>query len=255
MALEAAFLDSHVMHMRHAPKVHKLNYRVWYLCVKMSELPSLWALRWLSHNRPNLYSMYDGDYGETPQQKIVDWPTKIKSEFGLVEADGDITFITMPRLLQYGFNPVSFWFYHDAAGDVRAVLAEVHNTFGERHCYLCRHADGRVITESDWLHADKVFHVSPFMNVSGSYDFRFKLTAHEVGVWINHNVNGQRMLTTSLIGRRLPLTNRKLLTAFFRYPLVTVKVIAMIHWHAIRLVLKGIKYNVKPQPPAKMISQ
>lgn len=243
------------MHARHSPKQHALSYGVWYLCAKMSELPALWALRWLSQNKFNLYGLRDGDYGTAPRQSIASWPAAVKAEYALTEADGDVTFITMPRLLGYGFNPVSFWFYHDKAGTIRAVLAEVHNTFGERHCYLCRHGDNRPIVETDWLHADKVFHVSPFMNVSGTYDFRFKLSDTEVGVWINYNDNGQRMLSTSLTGHRRPLTNSRLFLAFFQYPFVTIKVIAMIHWHAIRLILKGIRYNTKPQPPATMISQ
>lgn len=255
MALIGAFLDAQVVHARHMPKKHTLNYRVWYLCAQVSELQALWALRWLSYNRPNFYTMRDGDYGIHPKQKIADWPATIKADYGLTAADGEVTFITMPRLLGYGFNPVSFWFYHDKNDAVRAVLAEVHNTFGERHCYLCRHADNRPITEHDWLHADKVFHVSPFMKVSGSYDFRFKLTAAEVAIRINYNDNGQKMLSTSLIGQRQPLTNRRLFLAFFQYPLVTLKVILMIHWHAIRLMLKGIGYNNKPQPPTATVTE
>lgn len=239
------------MHARHAPKRHVLNYGVWYLCLKLSELSDAFALPWLSRNRFNLFSLRDADYG-LPGHTMESWVEHLRREHNLPQ--GEVVLITMPRVLGYGFNPVSFWFFQDADGATRAVMAEVNNTFGERHCYLCRHPDGRVIDGNDWLHADKVFHVSPFLNVSGTYDFRFRLTDDAVDIWINHNDNDTRMLTTSLTGRRGLLGAQNLLSAFFRYPLVTLKVIAMIHWHAIRLLIKGIRYNVKPQPPKHMVS-
>lgn len=241
------------MHARHAPKRHALNYSVWYLCLGLHELPALKALRMLSRNRRGFYSLYDSDYG-TGNSSMQDWVDGIKKDYG-ISADGPVYLVTMPRVALYGFNPVSFWFMTDKDGTLRAVMAEVNNTFGERHCYICRHADGRAIAETDWLHAEKVFHVSPFMKVSGTYDFRFRFNDDQVGAWINYSDDGQQMLATSLIGRRKPLTNAALIGAFFTHPLLTLKVIGLIHWHALRLVLKGIRYNRKPQPPATMVSQ
>lgn len=253
MALSRAFLEANVMHARTAPKRHVLNYAVWYLCVGLHELPALKGLRMLRCNSHGFYSLYDKDYG-TGDTSIETWINTIKADYSIA-ADGPTYLVTMPRTAMYGFNPVSFWFMTDQTGALRAVLAEVNNTFGERHCYLCRHADGRAIAETDWLHAEKVFHVSPFMKVSGTYDFRFRFNDEQVGVWINYNDEGRQMLVTSLIGRREPLTNRRLVSAFFTHPLLTLKVIGLIHWHALRLVLKGIRYNRKPQPPATMVSQ
>ncbi len=259
MAITGGFLNAQVGHTRHWPKAHALHYRVWYLCIKLSQLPTLGKLKWLSRNRFNLFGLYDADYGIDRSQTLDQWIGSIKRDYGLNECDGEVTLVTMPRMLGHGFNPVSFWFMADKAGALRAVLAEVNNTFGERHCYLCRHEDGRTILPTDWLSRDKVFHVSPFMQVAGSYDFRFKFTDTEVGVWINYNteLNGglQRMLSTYVSGSREALNARKLVIAFLRYPMLTLKVVGMIHWHAIRLLLKGIHYNVKPQPPKRMVSK
>jgi DUF1365 family protein len=254
VALERAFLNAHIMHARHAPKKHVLNYKVWYLCVDVSAMKLLNAFKLFSRNKRNIYSLYDADYG-MGNSSCEAWIETIKHDYNVAYADGETTLITMPRMMLYGFNPVSFWFMKDTTGCTRAVLAEVNNTFGERHCYLCRHDDGRVIEPDDWLHADKVFHVSPFMKVSGTYDFKFSMTESDVAIWINHNDNGQRMLTTSLIGARAALTNGRLFSAFWQYPLLTLKVIALIHWHAIRLLIKGIRYNNKPQPPTYMVSK
>lgn len=255
MALTHAFLDAHVMHARHAPKKHVLNYDVWYLCADLKALAELSALKFFSRNRHNVYSLFDRDYGLEPGKNLEDYIATLKRDYGITAVDGETTLVTMPRILLYGFNPVSFWFMKDKAGGLRAVLAEVNNTFGERHCYLCRHADGRAIVDTEWLHADKVFHVSPFLNVSGTYDFRFRMTEGEVAVWINHNDNGQRLLTTSVIGTRLALSDKRLVSAMWRYPLLTLKVIGLIHWHAIRLALKGIRYNRKPNPPTNLVSE
>lgn len=252
MALAQAFLAAEVMHARHAPKKHLLNYKVWYLCMPLSALSALDGLRWLSRRGFNVLQLRDQDYG-TGKQTLSAWIDDIKAKHQVV-AGGETLLITMPRMLGYGFNPVSFWLMQDSDKKLRAVLAEVNNTFGERHCYLCRHPDGREILPTDWLQAEKVFHVSPFMKVSGTYDFAFAITDEQVDIRINHSDGGQRLLTTGLKGQRRPLNDRVLLGAFFRYPLLTFKVIALIHWHALRLVLKGIRYNVKPKPPSHMVS-
>ena len=158
-------------------------------------------------------------------------------------------------MLGYVFNPVSFWFCLDMQGSLRAVLSEVCNTFGERHCYLSFHDDRRPIGNDDWLRAEKVFHVSPFMDVVGHYMFRFVYREDKIGAWIDYYDAEGLMLNTSVVGKRRPLTAHNLLTCFFRYPLVTLKVIGLIHYEAVRLCLKGIRHRTKPLPSVTEISQ
>lgn len=252
MALSNGLLVADVAHARLAPKKHSLKYKVYYLCFALSAMESLQG-RFLSLRRWNLFGYFERDHGFGGQPNR-QWIKQLLSDWKVPQADGEVVLLTMPRVLGYGFNPVSFWFCLDTSGQPRAVVAEVNNTFGERHCYLCVHPGRRPITKDDWLRTDKVFHVSPFLNVRGEYHFRFSYAEEKVGVWIDYYDGGEKVLVTSLVGKRQELSDASLLTAFFRYPLVTFKVIALIHYHALRLVMKGIQYNRKPTPPEKEIT-
>lgn len=252
MALNNALLVADVAHARLAPKKHSLKYKVYYLCFPVSRVQEL-AGRFLSLKGWNLFGFYQRDHA-CKDEPLEPWIKRLLAEWNIPQADGEVVLLTMPRVLGYGFNPVSFWFCLDKAGTLRVVLAEVNNTFGERHCYVCAHEDRRPITAQDWLSSEKVFHVSPFFNVRGQYQFRFAYSEEKVGVWIDYYDNGEKMLVTSLVGKRSTLNDATLLACFFRYPLLTLKVIVLIHYHALRLVLKGIKYNNKPVPPTKDIT-
>ncbi len=249
-----SLLTAKVMHKRLQPRTHSFTYNIYYLCFPIAMIQQL-KRRILSIGRFNLFSYYEHDHGK-PEQQNEDWIRGILQEWKLDDViDGNIMLITMPRILGYAFNPVSFWFCLDKKGDIRAVLSEVNNTFGEKHCYLSFHDDKRPIAKDDWMHSQKVFHVSPFMTVEGSYHYRFILNAEKVAVWINHETDAGMMLHTSLIGSRIPLTSKNLLVCFFRFPLVTCKVIALIHWHAFRLFIKKIRYHTKPTPPLEDITR
>jgi uncharacterized protein len=242
-----------VMHARFVPKKHSLKYKVFYLCFPLREMQAL-AGRFLSLKHWNLFSYLQKDHGFGDASNEA-WIRQVLADWKVTTADGDVVLVTMPRVFGYGFNPVSFWFCLDKAGNVRAALSEVNNTFGERHCYLCFHEDQRPITKDDWLASEKVFHVSPFLPVRGQYHFRFAYGEERLGVWIDYYDNNEKVLTTSLVGKRKDLTNSSLIRCFFSCPLVTFKVIGLIHYHAIRLVMKGIKYNNKPTPPFKEITR
>jgi len=138
---------------------------------------------------------------------------------------------------------------------LRAVLSEVTNTFGERHCYFCFHDDRRPIAKKDNLEARKIFHVSPFLPIAGTYQFRFDLTSDRVAVTINLCDQGQTCLTTSLTGAIMPLSSWRLLMALGANPLLPFKVIALIHFQAIRLYFKRIRHFNKPAPPDALISR
>ena len=143
----------------------------------------------------------------------------------------------------------------DEDQNIRAVLSEVHNTFGEHHSYLCKKEDLSPIESNDWLHAEKLFHVSPFLEREGSYAFRFSYKDDKLGVWIDYfDSKGNLQLMTSLVGKLHPLTNRTIRKVFWSHPLVTLKTILLIHWQAAKLVFKRIKYISKPQQKEEKLS-
>jgi hypothetical protein len=153
----------------------------------------------------------------------------------------------MPRILGYIFNPVSFWFCSDNKDKIRAVLCEVNNTFGERHFYFCSHKNNEIIKPKDLIYADKIFHVSPFLEREGKYCFRFSFQHNSCGAWIDYfDKNGNKKLVTSIFGKFHKLSKKSINYFFWKYPLITIKTILLIHWQALRLKLKGIRYISKP---------
>jgi DUF1365 family protein len=254
MAISNGLLVAKVAHARTRPVRNQFTYSVYYICVALRDLTLLNRLWLFSLNRWNLLSLLEKNYGIgelLPQP----WIRSVLEQYHITQANGEVVLLTMPRIMGYAFNPVSFWFCLDASGQLRAVLAEVSNTFGEKHCYLLFHDDQRPITPDDWLRADKVFHVSPFLAVNGHYEFRFSYSETAIGVWINHHDATGELLTTSLAGKRSAISWHRLLWCFFRYPFVTIKVIALIHYQAIKLLRMGIRYLRKPLPPASEISR
>lgn len=253
MALENGLLIANVMHQRLLPKRHRLQYTVYYLAFPIHRVKDL-ACHLLSLGRFNLFGYRERDHGFGNLHNET-WIRSLLVEWKISEADGEVVLVTLPRVLGYAFNPVSFWFCFDKEKHLRAVVSEVNNTFGERHCYISMHDDHRRITQDDLLDSRKVFHVSPFMEVTGHYRFRFAYREDRIGVWIDYYKDGEKLLATSVVGNRHVLNDRNLLACFFRYPLVTVKVIALIHYHALRLALKGVRYRTKPIPPAQEITR
>jgi hypothetical protein len=250
----AEIVTAHVFHARSRPRRNAFRYGVYYIRFVLEEflVPAKPVL--FSIDRFNLFSFYHKDY----QDGAVGVQESIRAtlhDFAAPEADGEIQLITMPRILGYAFNPVSFFLCHDKAKNLRAVIAMVNNTFGERHRYFCCHPDRRPINAGDWLEAQKIFHVSPFLAVEGIYRFRFACTPEGVEIWINHCESGEIILSTSLVGAAQPLGSGRLLFCFFRYPLVMFKVVALIHYQAVRLFLKGVQPHRKPAPPLTDISQ
>lgn len=251
MGIEPQVFFGKVMHGRLFPKLNQFTYGIYYLSLPLSKMQTVP----IPYNRFGLLSFYDKDHGHCDGSSLEAWATEILNQYGIKEADGDITLICMPRILGYVFNPVSFWLCHDKSNQLRAVLCEVHNTFGERHTYLCAHDDHRPITQSDVLEGEKVFHVSPLLKREGHYSFRFDSSKNNFGAWIDfYDVQGKRQLVTTLSGGLKPMTAQTLRKAFWSYPLVTFKATALIHWQALKLLSRGIKYISKPSQNAEKVS-
>ena len=242
-----------VMHRRLAPVSHGFRYGVFFLRLRIDRMPQRWP-RLFSRNGWNLFSFHDADHGPCDGSALLSWIRGILTRHGLACADGAIWLQAFPRVLGYVFNPVSFWLCHDRAGALRAVLAEVRNTFGERHNYLVAHPDGRAIMPGDWLTARKVFHVSPFFPVSGQYRFRFNDAGMQCNFRIDYTADDGAQLQTGVGGTAEPMRSAALARAFVRYPWMTLGVIVRIHYQALRLWLKRVPFHSKPQPPFEEIT-
>jgi DUF1365 family protein len=175
---------------------------------------------------------------------------------GITDADGEVWLQTYPRVLGYVFKPVSFWHCERADGSLAAIVAEVNNTFGERHCYLLA---GEQLAYGRDLQARKVFHVSPFSHIVGGYRFRFMRSATPDGercvARIDHEDADGALLQTSLSGRLSPLTRASARAAFFGVPMMSFGVIARIHWQALRVWAKRVPYVKKPPPPEHFVTR
>ena len=240
-----------VMHKRLFPKVNAFTYGIYYIAVPLSELRTMP----MAVNRFAPLSFYDEDHGWRDGKSPENWVKSILANYQIHEADGEIVLITMPRVLGYVFNPVSFWVCYDKADQIRAIICEVNNTFGETHSYLCVHPDRRAITRDDVMQGDKVFHVSPFLNRAGHYDFRFDITPERCGIWIDYyNAHGEKQLLTALTGKMSVMNKASMKHAFWAFPLVTFKAIALIHWQAIKLLAKGVRYVPLPLQNAEKIT-
>lgn len=237
-----------VMHARLFPKKNHFTYGIYYLSLPLSHLKNLP----IAYNKFAPLSFYNSDHGARDGSNLEDWARDILRSYNLEKIDGDITLICMPRIFGYTFNPVSFWLCHDKENTLRAILCEVHNTFGENHTYLCAHTNARPITKDDTLTGQKIFHVSPFLKREGHYNFTFNISADIFDIAIDfYDANNNKQLVTALRGKPEAMTKPILQKAFWRYPLITFKAIILIHWQALKLVTKGIRYISKPTRKTK----
>jgi len=238
-------------HARRGPIDNAFTYGADYILVD-PEAP-VRAPVLFGRNRPGLMALHDADHGGKPGRGVgAGWLRRMLALQGIEIPGLHFLLLTQPRVLGHVFNPVSFWFCLDGDGVLRAVLAEVTNTFGDRHSYLCVKPDLAPITRSDRLHARKIFHVSPFQEIGGRYGFRFDLAPDRVGVWIDFR-QGEQGLYATLTGRRRPLDQGAILRAATR--LGSRRVLALIHWQALKLVLKGARYRTRPEPPLQEVTR
>jgi DUF1365 family protein len=248
-------LCGHSFHGRKDAPDNAFRYSVDYIVTDLDPAPAR-KPRLFSRNRFNLMALHDRDHGGARGRgRGRAWIDDLLAAEGLQGLSGGrVLLIAQPRVWGHVFNPVSFWLIHDGAGALRAVVAEVNNTFGQRHCYLCHRADFAAIGRADTLSARKVFHVSPFQPVDGGYRFRFDIRADRIGIWIHYDRATGGLLAT-LVGRRAPLTDRAILGAALCRPFGSLRVLALIHWQALRLWRKGAPYHPVPAPPAEPVSR
>lgn len=247
--MTSAIYESTVRHRRFKPMGHALKYSVYGLLIDLDDVDDVARrIPVFSRNRWNLVSFHDEDHGPRDGSDLEAWFLDVVGDAGVDLTGGNVSLLVFPRILGYTFNPITVWFGRNRAGDLRAVLYEVHNTFGHAHSHLAILPEG---TEQVPSHGfDKVLHVSPFFDRDGSYevslmppDDRYRLTIEYL------DGDGDRLLTASQFGSRVDLSSSSLLRQFFRTPLLTLKVIGGIHWEALKLWRKGATYRPIPPPP------
>ena len=245
-------ISGYTYHGRRGAVKNAFRYSIDY--VLLDAEAQLDTPRLFSRNAGNTMSVHDVDHGGLRDAgKGAEWVRQIIKEHG-IDQPTTIELLAQPRVLGHVFNPVSFWLCYDYGGALRSVIAEVSNTFGDRHSYLCHHDDGRAISKDETLSAQKIFHVSPFQPIEGGYTFRFDISQDHIGVWIDYS-RGNGGLIATLTGARKPLTNRSIVGAMLRRPFGSRRVIGLIHWQAFKLWLKGATFRPRPEPPEHEISK
>lgn len=249
--MQPELLIGHVMHRRLRPALNAFTYPVFFVRLPLARLADA-GNALLRVDRPGLMSFHQKDHGPRDGSPLLPWIQGLLRQHGLPD-DGEVVLQCFPRVLGYVFNPVSFWYCHDGAGALVAVLAEVNNTFGGRHTYLLFNGDRSPLRDGQELRADKQFHVSPFCEVEGSYRFRFPNRERRVVAHIDYDDAQGPLLLTLISGRTRAWSATALLAAFLRMPLLTLGVTARIHWQALKLWLKGVPFvgahtRLQPQP-------
>lgn len=248
--MNSALYRGRLMHRRFQQVAYRFRYQVFNLYVDIDELPTLHKkCRLFSHNRLNLFSFYDRDFGARQAAPLRPWLENLLCCRGIELAGGKIHLLCFPRVLGYAFNPLSVWYCFHRDGGLRAIVCEVHNTFGEIHHYVLAPKGGGLMSWQAEYRATKVFHVSPFIQPQAEYRFRFSVPATQLALRIHEFANGAPLLNATLTGRRLTLNDTSLLALFWQIPFLTAKVIAAIHWQALKLWLRGAPFYKKPALP------
>lgn len=264
----SALYVGEVVHQRSRTFDHRLRYRVWMVLVDLDALDGLQSrLRLLGRGRFGLITLRATDHGDRSDRPLRAQVEGHLAEAGIDIAGGPIRLLTMPRILGYGFNPISVFFCHTPDGALAALLYEVTNTFHERHSYLVALPSPAPEGEADQVRprpeggtepvrqtVEKTFFVSPFMDMDLTYDFTVRPPGGAVSVIVAVRRGDTPVLTASFSGRRRELNDAQLLRAFLTHPLLTWKVTFGIHWEALRMMFKGAHYRHRGSPPKAAVT-
>jgi hypothetical protein len=249
---QVQFAFGEVRHRRLRPREHAFRYRAWFVRAPLAALEQGGGNWLFGINRRAFLSLHAADHGDGGSPRA--WITRLLDSAGLC-ADGEIWLHAFARVCGYAFKPVSFWFCHRADGALIAVVAEVHNTFGERHVYLLADERAHPLKSGAELHALKAFHVSPFCAVQGGYRFRFINRPDRAVARIDYDDGDGPLLLTSLSGVLEEAGRAQRLRALLGFPLFSAGVIARIHWHALRLWLARVPFHRKPAAPDTILTR
>ncbi|MCR8559200.1 DUF1365 domain-containing protein [Mucilaginibacter sp. BJC16-A38] len=249
--MNSCLYKARVMHNRLAPKVHRFHYDVFMFYLDLDEIDTLdKKLKFMSRNRFNLFNFRDKDHLQLPRENP-DQSKKIRKHItdylhtnGVQIGNGRIMVLTNLCTFGYQFNPVSFYFCYDEQNQPACSIVEVCNTFLEMKPYFLGAATKQ--DNSFKLNTEKYFYVSPFIDMDTNFDFDLQIPGEKLQLKIDdYDKEGKRFFISTLSGERKPLTDSNLLLYFFSFPLITLKVIVLIHWQALKLWLKKIHYHKK----------
>jgi hypothetical protein len=248
-----------VVHRRLRPHRHRLRYRIFWMVLDLDEIDGLSRGLWLfSRKRFSVVSFRDADHGDGSATPLRDQVERHLAAAGIDTKGGRIELLCMPRIFGYGFNPLSVYFCYRDDRSLAAIIYEVHNTFHERHSYLIPtdqdDASTRTGDRGFDQQCDKVLYVSPFLDMDMTYAFRVEPPAERVEVAIHGSDQQGLLIAAALVGERRALTDRNLVRVLLAYPLLTLKVIVAIHWHALRMVLKGFAVRTHPPAPSNPVT-
>jgi DUF1365 family protein len=242
--VRSALYEGLVVHDRRTGPRNLFRYRVYMWHVDLDELVELDRRLWaFGHDRRALTTIRSRDHLGDPRRTIRENVDRYLSARGIDLEGGRVSLLTNARVLGYVFNPLSIFYCHRPDGSLRCVVAEVHNTYGQRHCYLLEPGErGRAS-------AGKEFYVSPFLTVDGSYEMTLAPPDERLSVQMSLRQAGQRVFAASLTGRRRPITNAAVARLLVRHPLMTAKVTSLIHLQGIKLALRGVARVPRPPHP------
>ena len=250
--MRSHLLEGKVRHRRARPFTYELEHDVYYFALDLAELDDVVRrLKLVSRNRANVVSFRDADHLSTPATNLpTDLLDHLRSE-GVDPMGWSVTLVTGLRVFGYVFNPASFFLCQDERGTLRVVVVEVHNTYGERYQYTLRRVgeDGPFVASMN-----KAFFVSPFIEMDARYTVHVRDDADGLRIAIAERQGGEPLLSTSLVLKRVRLTDPAVLRMLLRHPLVSHKTIVMIHWHALRLWLRGARFlrHGVPEPKTRV---
>ncbi len=242
-----------VVHQRLRPRRHRLGYRIFQMLLDLDELAALDAgLRLFGYNRPALVGFHDRDHGPGDGRPLRPYVEAELAKAGIDLGGGRIRLLCMPRVLGQVFNPLSLYFCCDRSGVLAAILYEVNNTFGERHSYLIPvgPAPGDLVRQT----CDKRFYVSPLQDMAMRYDFAVRPPGAQVFVGVASSDAEGPMLHAAFSALRAELSDAAILKAFLGAPLLMLKVMAAIHWEALRTWLKGARFHARPPLPPEPVT-
>jgi len=243
----AALYVGDVMHARLKQVGHRFSYRVMSLLIDLDRLEVAdRQTRLFGVNRRALYSFHEADHGDRDGSSLRLYAQRCAAEHGIDLTGGRVLLLCYPRLFGYTFNPLSVYYCYRADGQPALLIYEVRNTFGDIHAYVLPVTRGDISPAGIRQTQDKRFYVSPFVEMAMRYHFRVMLPQDRVKLRILETNSEGPLLSATFNGQRRILTTRELLRSFFSLPLVTLKIIAAIHWEALRLWLKGVRPVPRP---------
>ena len=228
-----------VTHKRIKPKKHFFSYKTFSLLIDINEIDQLNKnIKFFSHNKFNILSFYNIDHGPRDGSSLKKWVEKTLLQSKIDIKKGTIKLLCFPRFFGYVFNPLSIFYCYDKNLKLKAVLYEVKNTFNEQHTYVFRRKSSSNLIQHK---CNKKFYVSPFIAMKTFYNFRLSVPTNNINISIKQTDSKGPLLIAKQTGKRIKLNSKNLLYQFFKHPLMSFKVIAAIHFEALRLWLKGVK--------------